>query len=121
MPIQDANDMESELRGMLSKNGKDLPYKQVLLGDECLKDFAKIGSLMSDVDNCVAHLTKLNTELVALAEIRHLRKKPFGIVPKNKLVKQSFNDTTTTGKQFTGKFGRHDNILHQALGAPEMK
>lgn len=76
---------------------------------------------MTDVENCVAHLTKLNTELVALAEIRHLRKKPFGIVPKNKLVKQTFNDTTTTGKRFTGKFRRHDNILHQALGASEMK
>ena len=121
MPIQDAKDIESELRGMLSKNGKDQPDKQVLPGDEWLQDSARSGSLTTDVENCVAHLTKLNTELVALAEIRHLRKKPFGIVPKNKLVKQSFNDTTTTGKQFTGKFGRHDNILHQALGAPEMK
>ncbi|MFN7806223.1 MAG: hypothetical protein ACK5TO_19590 [Planctomycetaceae bacterium] len=93
----------------------------MLPGDEWLKDCARSGSLMTDVENCVAHLTKLNTELVALAEIRHLRKKPFGIVPKNKLVKQTFNDTTTTGKQFTGKFRRHDNILHQALGASEMK
>lgn len=121
MPIQDAKDIESELRGMLSKNGKDQPDKQVLLGDDWLQDFARIGSLMTDVENCVAHLTKLNTELVTMAEINHLRKKTLGIVPKNKLVKQTFKYTTTSGKQITGKFRRHDNILKQALDVWELK
>ena len=63
--IHSVDNMEAELRGMLAKNKAGQDPKPVLLDDGYIRDFAKIGSLMSDEIACANHLARLNTSLLS--------------------------------------------------------
>lgn len=112
--IQSAQQVEAELRGMLAASKPGQAPKAVALADDYIRDFAKIGSLLTDKTTCVNHLARLNSSLLMMAERRNLRKQGrFG--RKNKLVKESFNYQAVDGRVVSGAVRKHGNILRDFL------
>lgn len=107
-------DAAKRLREMLGKR-KVEPISAMPEG--YLEDYAKIFSLMTDKERCLAHLGKLNTVLVTRADNAHIRKKNVFGRGTRQLKSEEVTYTADNEERSTykGTFKKHGNILRDYL------